>query len=414
MVEGARRERGVTEVLDEQAVAKGGFFAVDSRIWPKVCELGVNEPVAYLVQARGTGRDNRTTTWSVESIERYTGISRHRAAAAVKRLQAQAFTRLLRGGTKPKYELVPFGELPGVDPRPELNGLEALAVDGVQRGSRLNRSDQRHARSAAKKGWLLKHEGKFASPPGPKIEPDLIWLPNDLVTGAMDEIPPLELVRQMQDPMTLRLLIDMYHAQNLREDGGVSRRFMWEGYDRVKIGEHAQFVVWGFYRGTQWVNWENRLTSPHRREELTKEEIAADKNPGVDFFRRTAQLSDIGLIEWVPHLVESAEQSGEIIHPLRMGQSESIEDRLGQAAHEAGKTLVTDGQYEWAINKGIHQLVPVPRHIANVQMIGIARLRYRPHTKMTSAWWADLSANAEKHIARYAKIAARKITQLAM
>ena len=61
-----------------------------------------------------------------------------------------------------------------------------------------------------------------------------------------------------------------------------------------------------------------------------------------------------------------------------------------------------------ATKNGIHRLVPVPRHIANVQMIGIARLRYRPHTNMTRAWWADLNANAEKHLAKYAEIAARQ------
>ncbi len=157
--------------------AVGGFFAVDRRSWQKVYPLGMNEGVAYLVQARGTGRDNRTTPWSVESIERYTGISRHRAAAAVKNLLAGGFSRLLRGGTKPKYDLVPFSELPDSEARPTLSA------------------------------------------------PDPIWLPNELVTGAAGEIPPLELVRQTQDPMTLRLLVEMYHAQNLREDGGVSRRF---------------------------------------------------------------------------------------------------------------------------------------------------------------------------------------------
>ena len=88
--------------------------------------------------------------------------------------------------------------------------------------------------------------------------------------------------------MTLRLLIEMYYAQHLREDGGVSRRFMWMGYNRVKVGEHAQFTVWGFYGGTECVNWKNSLTSPHRREKLTEEERAAKKNPGVDFFHRTA------------------------------------------------------------------------------------------------------------------------------
>jgi hypothetical protein len=75
---------------------------------------------------------------------------------------------------------------------------------------------------------------------------------------------------------------------------------------------------------------------------------------------------------------------------------------------------VTEGQYGWAVENGIDYLVPVPRHIANVQMIGIARLRYRPHTRMTSAWWADLNAKAEKHLARYAEIAARQNTRVAM
>src|SRR5262249_24557712 len=118
--------------------------------------------VAYLVQARGTARDNRTTAWSVESVERYTGISRHRAATAVRNLQAKGFSKLLRGGTKPKYELIPFHELPNADPRPELTGPEALVIHRVQRGLRLSRSDQRHAQSAANKGWLLEHEGEFA------------------------------------------------------------------------------------------------------------------------------------------------------------------------------------------------------------------------------------------------------------
>ena len=44
------------------------------------------------------------------------------------------------------------------------------------------------------------------------------------------------------------------------------------------------------------------------------------------------------------------------------------------------------------------------RHIANVQMIGILRLRYRPHTSMTAAWWQNLQTNAEKHLRRYAEI----------
>ena len=45
-----------------------GFFAIDQRTFAKVCELGRNAATAYLVQACGTGRDNRTTAWSVKSV----------------------------------------------------------------------------------------------------------------------------------------------------------------------------------------------------------------------------------------------------------------------------------------------------------------------------------------------------------
>jgi hypothetical protein len=226
-------------------------------------------------------------------------------------------------------------------------------------------------------------------------------LPNELVTGAAGEIPPLELVRQTQDAMTLRLIVDMYHTQNLREDGGISRSITWQKFDRFEVGKKAQFVVWGFREKGEWVRWGNRTNDPHRREQLTEEEKAAGKNPAVDLFRRMEQLISLGLLEWVPHLVDSAEKSGEIIHPLGRPGGDAVEDRLARAAHEAGRALVTEGQYGWAVENNIHQLVPVPRHIAEVQLIGIARLRYRPQTRVTASWWAELNAQAEKHLARY-------------
>src|SRR5205814_8771180 len=130
--------------------AKGHFFAVDARAWAKVCESGaMNEFVAYLVQARGTARDNRTSTWSVEAIERHTGISRHKAAAALKNLRTKGFEQLRRGGTKPLYDLILFSEMPGADPRPVLNGAEQNILYRVQGGLGLNRNQRTHARSAA-------------------------------------------------------------------------------------------------------------------------------------------------------------------------------------------------------------------------------------------------------------------------
>ncbi len=67
----------------------------------------------------------------------------------------------------------------------------------------------------------------------------------------------------------------------------------------------------------------------HRREKLTEAEKAAGESPGVDFFRREEQLTRLGLLEWVSHLVEGAGPEAEIIHPLGSGGTTSLEDRLG-------------------------------------------------------------------------------------
>lgn len=395
-------------MTDGGATPKGGFFAVDNRMWAKVCSLGMNEAVAYNVLARGTGRDNRTTAWSVEAVERYTGVSRRKAKSAVERLLDEQCIRLLRGGTKPQYDLIPFGEMPGADPRPTLTFSEKAVLDRVKSFALLSRSEMKHARSAAAKGWLLEHEGEFGPIPAPEIKPELIWLPNELISGAVGEIPPLELVRQTQDAMTLRLAVDLYYAQNLREDGGISREIIWQKYDRFEVGKQAQFTVWGFRSTGQWVSWGNQLTDPHRRENLTEEEKESGKNPAVDFFRRMEQLRDLRLLEWAPHLVESSQKSGEIIHPVGLGGSDSIEDRLGRAAKEAGRALVTERQYDWAMSEGMRIIAPVLRHIAQVELIGIARLRYRPHTKLTGAWRAELNDQAQKHLARYEEIARKR------
>jgi hypothetical protein len=397
----------MSEAREEDGRDQHGFFAIDRRTWAKLSVPGrMNEAVSYLVQARGTGRDNCTTSWSVEAVERYTGISRGKAKLAVQRLQADGFSRLLRGGTKPKYELVPY--IIPTGQRDDLSPFELHVVDLIRRSGEVeNAREKQAAYRAASKGWLTRDaQGQFTIAPAPEITPDLIWLPNELVTGAAGEIPPLELVRQTQDPMTLRLLIDMYSAQNLREDGGVSRQIIWQEFKRIELGRQAQFTVWGFQPASIYLRWRG-FTEAHRCPPTTEQKAKGKDSDAEPYFRRQGQLSDLGLFEWVPHLVESESEgeSGELIHPVSLRISRSIEDRLRRAAHEAAEALLTPGQYEWALRQDIRLLVPVPRHVANVQLIGIARLRYRPQTGMTAAWWADLNASAEKHLARYAEIA---------
>lgn len=63
---------------------RGSFFALDRRIWAELCERGMNWPVAFLVLACGTGRDNRTTSWSAQALNKYAEIAWNRGKAAIE------------------------------------------------------------------------------------------------------------------------------------------------------------------------------------------------------------------------------------------------------------------------------------------------------------------------------------------
>jgi len=87
-------------------------------------------------------------------------------------------------------------------------------------------------------------------------------------------------------------------------------------------------------------------------------------------------------------MIEAENDNAEIVHPYAIGNGEADERAITTSAQTAAETLLTPGQIEWAQARGLH-LLPAPAHqLPNVQLVGIARLRYRPHTKATAAWFA--------------------------
>jgi hypothetical protein len=86
----------------------GNFFAIDRRRWAQITALGINPATAYLVLACGSGRDQRTTSWSCHAVETYTGISRTRAKTAVQALVAAEAVRVTSNkASHPQYEILP-------------------------------------------------------------------------------------------------------------------------------------------------------------------------------------------------------------------------------------------------------------------------------------------------------------------
>lgn len=305
------------------------FFAVDRRSWAKVCGLGsMNAAVAYLVMARGALKDHRTTSWSTNVIEKRTGIARPRAKAAIHSMIAGNLARRDKGGKRPRYRLL-------LEDKPE---------------------------------W--------------------IWLPNAIVDGAAKETPPVELVRQTADIGALRLFIDLYFGQALQFQGGVHWRIIRRTYKREKVGEHGEYIIWGFSEiGTE--AWPQLVAKPFltgKIEIIEENGMKKQRDSGIKLFWDSLNAVDnLGLFK-VGHLINSDADEGEVIHPYAMSYGETGECDIARSAHDAAMAMMTDWQRAKYADR---LLVPVKKHIANVQLVGLLRMTYLAQTAATRAWFNE-------------------------
>lgn len=321
-----------------------GFFAVGRESFVRACGLGINAALAFLVLARGSNGSNTATAWSAEAAASRLAMRWTTAREAIRLLEQHQLATATRGKNtraRPRYKL-------------ELHG-------------------------------------------------DLIWLPNSLVDGLPGGHPPLATIRQTQDVMVLRLLVELYSAQNLREDGGVSPLVVCCDYERQQLGQRGLYVVWGFDRIGMSVRWQP-VTEPHRRQKLTEEERAAGANAGVDFFRRFNHLRRLGLVLEIPYLFDGP--VGEPIHPIAEGSDVAIERAIAQSVADAARACLTEGQLAYWEDEGWPEIVvPVPAHIEQATVRIVYRLRHRPHTRLTASWWADLHASGQEFLDGYQRIA---------
>jgi hypothetical protein len=299
----------------------GDFFAVDAGEWAELCQRGrINKAIAYLVMARGTGGDNRTTSWSTHAVEIRTGVSRAQAKAAIEGLVQDGHARRERSGKRPRYKL---------------------------------------------------RAG---------VSPDWIWLPNAIVDGVAGETPPIERIRQSASLPALQLFVELYHAQNLADFGGVDWRHLRLRYERRKIGQRGQFVVWGFSTKTETV-W------PKEAPFVAGRSIGKKGEDGrLVFWDALAILTDTGLAEYVGHVIDSDTEDAAIVHPYAMATGEPEERAVAEAAHAAAREMLTDQQREQAEADELW-LLPAERHRQEVQLVGILRLRYRARTASTARWY---------------------------
>lgn len=305
-----------------------GFFAIGKPQWQEACALGMNPAVAFLIMARGTGKDNATTSWSAEAVFTHSGITWRRAKKAIDMLcEEKLVTRIAR--TPPRYKLAK-----------------------------------------------------------PKDTDDLIWLPNEIVTGAGNEIPPITRLRQTQEVEVLQLFVELYGEHELLGDGGLPRTLLYQHFEREKIMDWGPYSVYGFDRPQSRFC---KSTGPLAR-------FRNRKDGEGSAWDRLGTLEQLGLIEWVDYLAESTDPDAELIHALSGDMhAEEVADTVSCLADEL------PGGYKYEA-PNYEYVIPVIRHLEKAAVVGVARLRYRPKTSRTAAWWGQHIEVCRRFVDLYSRL----------
>jgi hypothetical protein len=282
---------------------------------------------------------------------------------------------------------------------------EAVAAALVARGFAKEAPLPRHLRKQMNRydsgpDFLQLNEAALAA----LSEPVVIWIPNALIDGAAGEVPPIELIRQSRSLAALRLLVELYEVQFLPIFGGIPREMLRMEFERLHVGERGPFVVWGFREKTEHGSADLARSFFTGKIEAREDGTRLDEGWDASFWPAVDVLETLGLIERVGMLLDGDDREGEIIHPYGINGGEQPERELAHAAHQAAVAMVTAKQLQRAELEGYPHLVPVRKHIANAALVEIFRLKYRPHTKATAAWHAQMKNTTREYLARYEAI----------
>lgn len=329
------------------------IFAVDREAWNKACDLGLNAAVAYLVLARGTGADNRTTSWSAHSVERYTGMSRDKAPLAIKALIDGSLVTRTKVVGLPRYR---------IEPAYRVAGCTSFRED----------ADEAFAKS---------------------FKPAWIWLSNHLVQRlkGLGEAP-VEALRRRRDLAGLKLLINLYGDQTFAREGGLdwSDTGIRQAYARESIGRFEDRIVYAYKPGKLIWNPDGPL-----------------ERYGAEFEPAFKRLIDADLVQMVPHLVDGIGDAAEVVHTLADAMKAQHPDETGpqDQADRLARHLVPADKIVAAEARGFGLFVPAPDHWSPPDVVGIARLTWTADAKLSSEWvrqnidkWYDFAADYRKAV----------------
>ena len=138
----------------------------------------------------------------------------------------------------------------------------------------------------------------------------------------------------------------------------------------------------------------------------------AREEAAKEFWAALAAFEALKLVQFIPHIFESDKPEAELIHSYAVDCGEPWEKELASWAYTAGWHCLSPGQQQWAVAQRRY-LFPMPSHIDKLAVIGIARLKYRPQTRMTAAWFAKSKEQAKEFTPIYQEIARNAVASTA-
>ena len=149
-------------------------------------------------------------------------------------------------------------------------------------------------------------------------------------------------------------------------------------------------MIWGFKPAARWFRWDGPFASHRDRPKLKPE----DSHP---IWASVSLLQDMGLLLFCvcvhPQFFENDTETAEPVHPYGIGEGGEvpIEREIGDAADLAARTMALSSKLKEAEDEGFEYFCPVLKTLPSTQMIGVARLTYRPHTRRTKGGSANLN-----------------------
>lgn len=328
---------------------KGGFFVVDAKRLSAACMRSMNDGLAYLVLASGTGPDNRTTTWSTTSLRKRAGIGVDQARSAIGRLVVAGDIALAPDSspTHPTYVFAELGE-------------------------------------------------------------ELLWLPRSIVeTTAKGPKPLLIRLRETGSRAVLGAFVELCRLQNLASHHGVPRAHFEFQYSRLKVGEFDQFNLFAF-GGSRELEMSEELVG--RLNEYSEDDSV---NPGETLLRLfDVGAVEWATYLWEGAETESEAivpcriKSGSVLDKQQHAMSVDAVMNIAFACIEEVLPEPMQKKLHKARSDGYFVAYPVPRHRVGVCMTTILRLTHRPRTKNAAYFAArdkEMLENAEHDLKAFLK-----------